>query len=81
MANSTARLGDLHQILAFCGAIVALNFLVFVLMLLLWWGAGLLERSGDNGRVLRLLLLENLKGDLPSLAVQSHGQTVRYGGI
>ena len=75
------QLDDHHQILFFCGAIMVPSFLVGVLMLLLWWGASLPGRPGDNERVLRLLLRENLMGDLPSFLGQHPGQKARLGGI
>ena len=75
------RLGDQNQILFFCGAIMVPSFLVGVLMLLLWRGASLPERPGDSERALRLLLRENLMGDLPSFLGQHPGQKVRHGGI
>ena len=75
------RLGDHHQILFFCGAIMVPSFSVGVLILLLWRGVSLLGRPGDSERVLRLLLRENLMGDLPSFLGQHPGQKVRHGGI
>ena len=75
------RLGDHHQILFFCGAIMVPSFLVGVLMLLLWRGASLPGRPGGSERVLRLLLRENLMGDLPSFLGQHPGQKAQHGGI
>ena len=57
------------------------SFLVGVLMLLLWRGVSLPGRPGDSERVLRLLLRENLMGDLPSFLGQHPGQKARHGGI
>ena len=48
------RLGDHHQILFFCGAIMVPSFLVGVLMLLLWRGRSLPGWPGDSERVLPL---------------------------
>ena len=75
------QLDDHHQILFFCGAIMVPSFLVGLLMLLLWQGASLPGRPGDSEAVLRLLLRENLMGDLPSFLRQHPGQKVRHGGI
>ena len=75
------RLGDHHQILFFCGAIMEPSFLVGVLMLRLWRGASLPGRPGDSERVLRLLLRENLMRDLPSFLGPHPGLKARHGGI
>ena len=75
------RLGGHHQILFFCGAMMVLSSLVGELMLLLCWGASLPGRPGGSERVPRLLLPENLMGDLPSFSGQNPGQKVRHGGI
>lgn len=75
------RLGDHHQILIFCGAIMEPSFLVGALLLRLWRVASLLGGGGDSERVLRLLFRENLMGDLSSFLGQHPGQKARHGGI
>ena len=81
VAIPMGRLSLQHQILFFCGAIMAPSFLLGVFVLLLGWGASLTVRPGDNGRGLRLLLRENLQGDLSSFLGQHPGQKARHGGI
>ena len=51
-----ARFVDRHQILVFCGAILAPSFLVGASMLRLWLKTNLSGRPGDSGRALRLLI-------------------------